>query len=247
MELGRFIIKLLVYQILPFLLVSCNQIYLSKQFNSEIIIDTNYVNEDKKLIKKIELDSNKITLVKTYDNNNNLISIERYSDYKRHLYFGESMYLFPNGKIELKLNYNEDGDFDGKQKSYYLNGKIKRDDLFKNGELISGQSFDSIGNPIKYIPLDVLPSIDMYLVNKSKVYPEIMRRKNIQESVILYCLIDKKGKIAKIKYDNKNSFEFVKEAIRCTLKYGKYNKPRYIDGKPSECWVYLTIEFILKQ
>jgi len=244
--MGQCLIKLILFNTIICLLISCSPDfrYISKDFNKEIIVNTKYVNDKSKLIKQIDIQKDGSTIVKTFTKDSILISSERYINYKEEQYIGESTYWYENGKIKKIINLKKNGILDGVLKTYYIDGKIKRNDIYKNEKLIDGNCFDSTGNKIKYFPYISEPLMDLALLSECLVYPESMRRQNIQEEVILKILFDKNGKIVKITYDDKNLDEFLNEAIRCILKM-KF-EPGYLDGEASEFTVFVPISFRLR-
>jgi hypothetical protein len=225
-------------------MMSCSKFrYVTRNLNATIVIDSVQVIEEISE-KSIEKDSKGIYIVQSYSKDSVLISIVRYKDTINYIQTGESRYCFQDGKIKRIENYNDNGFLDGRILTYYHNGTTKRDDLYNSDSLISGKCYDSLGNEIKYFKCYVEPSIDLKQFQSCLVYPENLRRQDIEERLILQVLINKKGEIVKIKYDNNHSPAFVVEAVKCALK-AKIT-PSYIDGEPIPIWIHIPITFRLR-
>ena len=241
LNIYNFIGKSLLSAFIFLTLISCsNYRYVTQNYNATIIIDsvqaakidTDY---------KIEKDSNGIHIVQTYSKDSILISIERYIDYKNSIHTDESRFWYPDGNLKKTINYNKVGKKEQKLITYHNNGQIKREDLYKNGKLITGKCYDSLGNEVKYFPYETEPIVDLNQISNCFKYPENLRRQDIEERLIAKILVDKKGKIIKIKYDDLHSPEFVNEAVLCILKSNI--QPAYEDGEPILCWVSIPIMF----
>ena len=224
-------------------MVSCSEFnYVTRNYNTTFVIDSIQAFE-KELPQSVEKDNQGIYIFKTYSYDSILIAIERFKDTIKYLKTGESRYWFEDGKIKRIVNYNDNGLLDGKLLTYYQNGNTKREDLYNSDSLITGYCYDSLGNEIKHFKYYVQPEIDLNELHKCLVYPEYLRRQNIEEYLILKFLVDINGKIIKIEYDNNHSSGFVEEAIKCLLKIKI--EPDFIDGKPIKCWIYTPFVFRL--
>ena len=70
---------------------------------------------------------------------------------------GEERRWFENGAPSLKAYYNNEGNLHGHFLSYWKNGKLRRDDTYKNGKLEEGNCYDSLGNKLpKYFPYETM-------------------------------------------------------------------------------------------
>ncbi len=225
-------------------LISCsNYRYITQNYNATIIVDSVQVAE-MNAENKIEYDSNGIHIVQTYSKDSILISIERYIDYKNSIHKDESRFWYPDGNLKKTINYNKVGKKEQKLITYHNNGQIKRENLYKNGKLIIGKCYDSLGNEVKYFPYETEPIVDLNQISNCLKYPENLRRQDIEEIVEIKFWLDKKGKIIKIEYDNLHSPEFVNEAVRCILNSDM--QPAYEDGEPIICRVHIPITFRLR-
>lgn len=58
---------------------------------------------------------------------------------------------YSNGQLKHEQNFRLNK-FDGTVKSYWLNGNLKRDDVYSNDTLITGACYDSTGVKVDYFP-----------------------------------------------------------------------------------------------
>lgn len=244
LNIYKIICKILLFAGIFLTLISCsNYRYVTQNYNATIIIDSVQAAE-MSAENKIEYDSSGIYIVKTFSKENILIANEKFFDNKKNKKIEDSKYYFPDGKLKFTMNYDKEGKRDGKLLSFYLNGKTKREDFYKLDSLISGKCYDSLGNEVKYFNYFESTTINLQILQSCLKYPENLRRQNIEELVILKILLDKKGKIIKIKYDELNSMEFVNVGARCILNYNL--NPVKVDGEPIIYWVSIPIHFRLR-
>ena len=244
----KFTLKILIFIFLSFLLTSCfmfrNHVYryVTKDFNTEIIIDSSYFLNQEKLHKKVIEKNGNLTLVKTYSLDKILLSNETFSDYEGLIYYGISNYYYPYGKIKATIEYDEYGCFNNILTTYHQNGIIKRNEKYIHGELFSSTCYDSNGEQIYYNPFYISPELNFSQVYTHLIYPESLKQKNIIELFQFKILLNSIGKIVKIKYDNKNSQEIIQSTLEPVLKY-LIVTPCYINDEPVEQWVTITLDF----
>lgn len=227
---------------------SCHNIsYVSKKFNSEIILDSNYQIKDKSIKEIVLKDKSENTIVKTLNNDSVIVSVESFDNEADRNFIGESKYFYSDGKLKKSIIYNKKNLY-SEVKIYHSNGKLKREDYFKDMKLIKGNCFDSLGDLVKHTEYEKLPVIEIEKFGQCLMYPDSLRKEGIEEDVILRVLINKFGKIVLIKYDNLHSKLFIEEAVRCLSKLNNIKgaiQPALIDGEPIDMWIYIPIRYRL--
>lgn len=113
------------------------------------------------------------------------------------LWYNEAGYLQDSGRVEKQL---KEGDWTG----YRAVGKLNYREIYKQGELQQGESYDTLGNQYQYQELSVQPEYGpgmtafyQYVARHLK-YPRKARRKNIQGKVFISFVVDKTGKLTKV-------------------------------------------------
>ena len=61
-----------------------------------------------------------------------------------------------NGVPKLQVHYNN-GKIDGTLTTFWKNGKIRREDIYKNGDIQKGRCLNPLGEPTAYYPYVVYP------------------------------------------------------------------------------------------
>jgi protein TonB len=144
-------------------------------------------------------------------------------------------------------HYKQDK-FDGSFKSYYKSGKLKRDAVYKNGELLTGKQFSEAGGSIPYTEFTIMPKapfdISMYL-SENIVYPEECREIEVTGRVLLKFYIDTDGSVKNITVINKVHPLIDEEAIRVVAAMPKW-EPAMEDDKVVRIYYTLPIKFSLK-
>lgn len=162
---------------------------------------------------------------------------------------GESREWYDGGNL-AKSAYYKSGLKDGVFLLYWENGKIRRQDEYKDGELISGTCYDMGGNQIAYFPADSKLSypggeaaLQSVIIQNIK-YPELVKKINKQEIVTLNLLIDKTGTIRQICKDKNsdNNRDLLNEAFRLARLLKKW-LPEYKDGEPVSSIYVLPVTF----
>src|ERR1044071_10033448 len=91
------------------------------------------------------------------------------------------------------------GKQNGASKSYYPDGKLKRDAIYENDMLLSGKMYDTKGKEIPFTPFEQMPSapydLDSYMV-ATLVYPNKARSRNAEGRVRVQFYVDRTGKIS---------------------------------------------------
>ena len=179
-------------------------------------------------------------LIDVPDENNKIISILD----------GKLKEWFDNGQLRQVIEYKNDK-YDGKLFTYWINGKIKRDDNFEGGKSVNGKCFNIDGNEIKYFSYEIMPQFPGGLVvllryiSKTLNYPEDMWKRGIQGDVIVQFIVDKDGKISNVEVTRGVSPTLDSEAIRVVKSLPNWT-PGMKDGEIVSVRYSIPITFNLK-
>jgi protein TonB len=94
------------------------------------------------------------------------------------------------------------------------------------------------------VKVDNPPTVDLTLLQKDVVYPEIPRKAGVEGTVMVRALISKSGKVLKTIVANSDSKLFNKSAQKA-VKKAKFT-PATNNGVPVCCWITLPIKYKLK-
>lgn len=134
--------------------------------------------------------------------------------------------------------------------SFYPNGILKRYDFYKQGKFVSGKMFDKKGAEISYYPMEEAGGFVggnaamAKFIQTNLIYPEEARNKGIEGKVYLKFMIDKKGRIKKIKVEKSVHPLLDKAAVEVLKKMPPWN-PAKAEGKPWNCYYAIPISFKL--
>lgn len=178
--------------------------------------------------------------------------------------------LEPNGK-HLVIGGNGDGvlisdlDFKGKVESgkfmngkrmgewigYYKNGDLYYKEVYKEGKLVFGQSFDENGNRFEYKEVEVLPEfIGGYnamfrFLGSSTNYPKDAVKKNITGRVTVRFSVEKDGSISNVIVLRPVYPSLDEEAVRVIKAMsGRWN-PGLLRGMPVKVFYTIPVLFSL--
>lgn len=163
---------------------------------------------------------------------------------------GKKRKWFENGKIQQVVHY-KNSRLHGKVKSYYTRGKIKRRDVYRDGNLVKGQCWDQNGRKIAHRPYFVAAQYAGGDAGRQKFlsdnlrYPNVARENEIQGKVKLSFVIEKDGSISTVQVMNSVHEALDKEAQRVVMKMPKWH-PATEDDEPVRCHFALPIQFRLQ-
>lgn len=136
---------------------------------------------------------------------------------------------------------------DGVYRSFYKNGELKRDELWKNGTRISGKRFSEEGVEMIYTPFIIMPvapyDVNKYL-SKNIEYPEDCRKKKIEGRVRLRFIINKDGVVTNVTIKDGVHPSIDKEAIRVVTSMPNW-RPGMEDDELRSVYFTLPINFKL--
>lgn len=188
--------------------------------------------------------------ISTYYKSGKLRSTGHYSSVKSAIPDGEFHSFYESGQKKTIENY-EKGRLSGQLKTYYPNGQLRRDELYRNDSLLSGKCFGSRGQDTSYFKFRVLPqfpggqpALVKFLVENIK-YPKKARRKGIQETVYISFVVEKDGTVTSIIPLNKANDLLVAEALRIVRQMPPWS-PGMEEGQARRVSFTLPIAFRLK-
>ncbi|MDB5126925.1 energy transducer TonB [Mucilaginibacter sp.] len=160
--------------------------------------------------------------------------------------------------FDEKFNYISDagkivnGKREGTWKIDFRNRNITATEVYKNGELISGESETGNGDVTKYSGSRFtspefkggVEAFGSYLGNNIK-YPENERRRNIEGRVIITFVIEKDGSLSSLKVLRSVSPGLDDEALRVLKRSPKW-VPGTMMGKPMRVNYSVPVNFALR-
>gem|GEM_PF-930988 len=157
-------------------------------------------------------------------------------------------YYFENSKkVWIKVNFKNDS-ADGKLLSYYKNGSLKREEIYSNGEKVSGDCFNEKGERTEYYPFMVKAynsgDIGTYL-SKNLVYPEKAKEAKIEGKVIVGFNINADGTVSDISVVKGIGGGCDEEAKRLIAEMPGW-VPMQLDGKYFQTYYTLPVVFWLQ-
>jgi len=96
----------------------------------------------------------------------------------------------------------------------------------------------------EFVKVDSAPTVDLEVLQKNVVYPEIARKAGVEGTVMVRALISKSGKVIKTIISSSDSDLFNKSAQKA-VKKAKFT-PAKDKGEAVCCWVTLPIKYKLK-
>lgn len=173
----------------------------------------------------------------------------RLSSFRDNRRDGKQKSWFENGKIKYIENY-ENGILHGEIITFWSNGKIKRKDYFKYGTFVRGDCFDSTGVKVPHFDYVILPQypegVDACasFIAAHLNYPADARKNGIEGKVLLSFVVDEKGNIDNIQIIKSIHPSLDQEAIRVVKTMKGWN-PGKRDGEPMRASFTLPVNFKL--
>lgn len=159
---------------------------------------------------------------------------------------GEKTVTNGNGFLESKDDYYaekgfyKDGFKDGKWTGNSLKNTFSYEEIYANGELVSGVSIESDGAKNEYSSLEIKPEPKKGLnhfyeyIGKNFSYPREAYKLDIKGQIIVAFVVDKEGKIVEPKIIKGLGYGLDEEAIRVLTNYEKW-KPALQKGRRVRC------------
>lgn len=193
-------------------------------------------------------DTNKVDEF-TYYKSGQLKSEKHFCNYKDEVLDGKDLWYYDNGQLRGERNHIE-GKIDGVFKTYWKDGVVKRDDLFKNDSLIAGTCYDSKGKKVDYYDFFIPASFPngrvammKFLMNEMR-YPENAIMYDVQGKVYIRFIVEKNGAITEVEVNRGVDEELDAEALRTVRKMPKWI-PGRVDGEIVRMYFDLPVNFKL--
>jgi periplasmic protein TonB len=133
----------------------------------------------------------------------------------------------------------------------YPNGKIKRKEQWKSGEMQTGECFDVAGKKIPFFAYEQMPqfvngekALFEYL-GKNITYPKKSRKQGIEGTVLIKFVVAANGAITDVVVKKSVDEYTDREAVRVVKAMPKW-KPGLMDGIPTRVSYNLPIKFRLE-
>lgn len=201
-----------------------------------------------KVIERNSADTNKVA-ERAYFKSGQIKSERYYQPYSKKHLEGKSKEWYESGKIRREIHY-KDGKKDGPLLTFWANGKLKRRDLFEDGELTEGKVWDSEGNQVEYYDMDIMPEFPggekalFQFLSKNITYPEKSKRRGVEGLVYVNFTIEKDGSISNINVLQGVNDEIDAEAVLVVSMMPKWSPAKY-DGEHVSVSYNLPLKFSL--
>ena len=185
-----------------------------------------------------------------------VLSVVRYSDYQEAIRDGLSSFYYANGKPCLEsqyLNGNQEGD----ERSYYLNGQLKSNTFRKGGRLGFGNYYHADGTAKTEVTWDEVmlkdliqparftgdPNVPEAYVRRILRFPRAELRDGQPELAILTFVVEKNGSIREVKIVTPTPSPVLnKEALRAVSTMSKW-EPQKVNGVPERYRILFPVLF----
>lgn len=205
-------------------------------------------------------------LYKSYSKEGNLVAEGNYDNNKQN---GAWKYNYDTTGNPVWYTCTYDGGmYNGMLRSYYLSGKVKREEQHKlftdsvyymdgkvkkayantKDSIVSGKCYDEDGKEIKFTRFETMPQpgfeINRFLGSRIR-YPDYAREHNIEGRVIAKFAVDKEGNVGRVRILKRVHPSIDDEAHRVILQFPAW-QPGTRDDEPVSVWYTLPIMFKLE-
>ena len=199
-----------------------------KNFKGKVGTHLTYYSSGKLKIKRI-YKKEKLSLKEEYYKSSKIKSTATYNDFG---WTSNKKSFYESGQLETDVSYEYS--FEDKDtrtiiaRAYYENGQLKQRDEYiqdkkgggRNHKLISGVLYNEEGNEIPHIPFMTAPKFPggkkvLYMFIKANLkYPKVALKEKTQGKVLVGFVVNKKGKVEKIKAIKSAHPDLEEEALR---------------------------------
>lgn len=157
---------------------------------------------------------------------------------------------YKNGQLKEIYHLNSKNKLK-QRKTFWENGRLKRKDIFENGKLINGTTWESNGNEIEYYPYNIPPSFPGGDIELRKIiannikYPVKAAENNIQGRVWVGFIVENDGSIIDVEVIRGIHPLLDREAIRVVKILPKWS-PGQKDGENVRFSYLIPINFSLQ-
>lgn len=222
------------------------------------VIDTIWSEDNKSEISSIEYTNGLKThelFIEEFHEDGSLKAQKHYQNYgledewaELKIYYPEQSYMLR----QLKHHFYQVGlSFKDTLKSWWPDGTLKRQEIYRDLKLVSGKSFDEKGEEIDYIPYMQLPGFPggeealMIYLGQNTIYPDKLKRKKITGEVISTFIVNKDGSISNIEILRSPHRLFSKEVIKVIKDMPNW-RPGYQGGIAVRVQYNLPMNFSLR-
>lgn len=195
-------------------------------------------------------DSSNRATVQEFSAKGILRSVTHYGDYVKMIEDGPYEDYYPDGKRHTVGTFRQ-GKLDGELKTYWENGKLRRDDVFSHDKLLHGKCYDSTGRTVPHTKYRVMPEFPggetgfIHYLSTSVHYPKDARELGIQGTVVIKFSIQKDGRVTGESVSQHVAPDIDKEALRVVRAMPRW-KPGTLDGETVIVRYSLPIRFKLE-
>jgi TonB family protein len=147
-------------------------------------------------------------------------------------------------QVHAERNYDF-GKSVGELKSYYPDGKLKREEYNKADGSVSGKCYNVAGEEMKFTPYEQMPQFNGSMaayIGENLKYPELCMQNNIQGRVIVKFAVDEKGRVTNAQVTKSVHALLDKEALRIVNNMPAW-KPGKEDDTPVKVHYTIPISF----
>lgn len=170
----------------------------------------------------------------------------RYStDRTEKIQIGVSQKWHANGQIKSKIKY-ENGLLSDTLFTFWENGQLKRQDIYKNGKFVKGNCYNISGKKIPHYDYEEMPKYpggdnQLYMdIFNTMIFPEIVKTKHLKTKVIVRFVVDSDGNVKDIEIPEDTHPDLKNEVIRVLTSLKRW-QPGLVDGEPVK--VHYTVPF----
>lgn len=157
---------------------------------------------------------------------------------------------YDNGQLRRNYFYKTTLNLDGEVLTYFKNGKLKRKDLYIDGQLKEGHLYSDDGIEVPHTNFIIraeFPGGNDKLITyvlKNLKYPKSARKDQIEGTVQVKFMIEENGSISEAKVVKHIDDDLDAEALRVVNKMPKWS-PYIIDGELMSTYFMLPVSFEL--
>lgn len=224
--------------------------------------DTTYLNDEGKKVSSLaeatsymiaipDPLSQKGHIERTYIRSGKLKSVAEYSDSLDTLEIGEYKEYYENGQLHIDSHFDQKGKLTGTLLTYWENGKLKRNDLYKNDKLVRGECYNEVGNSVPHYDYLVMPQFPggedalLHFLESKIRYPKGARKKNIQGDVLVQFVVEKTGEVSNVEIKKGVSPDLNEESLKVVKEMPRW-KPGMKDGEVVNVEYTVPIRYVLQ-
>jgi TonB family protein len=191
-------------------------------------------------------------IVKTFYMNGQLLSEENFSNLRYLKREGLTRNYYNNGNLKTEISYKE-GVFNGPLKTYYPNQRLKRAELYENGQFVAGKCLTAAGYDTAHFAYQLDPqfpggegAMQEYLIQNTRIpitpIDYMLIKRGFKNFVIVKFVVTAEGDITDAVISRSLSTYHDRETMRLVEKMPKWN-PGLQDGERTAIEYTLPIGF----